>query len=64
MTIENLDKLPAFTTRPKWAALLGISDKALAAAEARGLEVSKPNQRTVVISRDAILNYFTRSKKS
>jgi len=63
MTIPDPESLPAYATRPKWCELLDVSDKFLIAAEAKGLPSARPNKRTVVYAKDAILGYFTRDAK-
>jgi hypothetical protein len=63
MIIPDSQTLPHAATHPEWCKLLSVSDKALIAAEANGLESARPNQRMVVYTKDAIIGYFTRSAK-
>jgi hypothetical protein len=63
MIIPDTKDLPQYATRPEWCKLLSVSDKALITAESKGLESVRPNKRTVVYAKDAILGYFTRDAR-
>jgi hypothetical protein len=56
--INDISALPELANRAHWSQILGIDAKTLARAERRGLRASRPNARTVLYTREAIVGYL------